>query len=247
MSTDNSVGITSSGLPINDTSAGTFSAVQLTTKGDMLVHNGANYIRLAVGSDGEVFMADSAQATGHDWGALTFVGDLVPISKSEASSSASIAFTGLDFSTYSSLWINMVDVHPVTDNVQLRVLFSTDGGASYLSSGYDWCYRTFDASTGSGNENHATSSTYTEIVDNVGNGMGEGTAGWFWILPSDDPTQTRQTMLWEVMCNSNNSDLLGQWGGCQNSTTSTIDAIKFEFSSGNIETGTFYLYGYNAA
>lgn len=247
MSTDNSVGITTTGLPINDTSAGTFSAVSLTTKGDMLVHNGANYTRLAVGTDGEVFMADSAQATGHDWGALSFTGDLVPISKSEASSSASIAFTGLDFSTYSSLWINMVDVHPVTDNVKLRVLFSTDNGVSYLASGYDWCYRKFDASTATGDENHANASTFIEAVENVGNGSGEGTAGWFWLLPSDDPTQTRQTMLWELMCMSNNADLLGQWGGGQNSTTSIIDAIKFQFSSGNIETGTFYLYGYNAS
>ncbi|WP_413612342.1 tail fiber domain-containing protein [Bdellovibrio sp. HCB-110] len=39
----------------------------LTTKGDVLVHNGTNNIRLGVGSDGQALVADSSQASGVKW------------------------------------------------------------------------------------------------------------------------------------------------------------------------------------
>lgn len=38
-----------------------------TTKGDVIVHNGTDNIRLAVGSDGQVLSADSGQASGLAW------------------------------------------------------------------------------------------------------------------------------------------------------------------------------------
>lgn len=41
----------------------------LTTKGDLVVHNGTNDVRLAVGSNGQLLTADSAEATGVKWAA----------------------------------------------------------------------------------------------------------------------------------------------------------------------------------
>jgi len=41
----------------------------LTTKGDLVVHNGTNDVRLAVGSNGQLLTADSAQSTGVKWAA----------------------------------------------------------------------------------------------------------------------------------------------------------------------------------
>jgi len=40
----------------------------MTTKGDLIVHNGTNNLRLAVGTDGYALVADSAQASGVKWG-----------------------------------------------------------------------------------------------------------------------------------------------------------------------------------
>lgn len=40
-----------------------------TTKGDVIVNNGTNNIRVAVGSNGQILMADSAQASGVKWAA----------------------------------------------------------------------------------------------------------------------------------------------------------------------------------
>lgn len=39
----------------------------LTTKGDLLVYNGSAYVRLPVGTNGQVLSADSTTATGLKW------------------------------------------------------------------------------------------------------------------------------------------------------------------------------------
>jgi hypothetical protein len=43
----------------------------LTTKGDLITHNGTNDVRLAVGTNNFVLTADSAQATGVKWAAVS--------------------------------------------------------------------------------------------------------------------------------------------------------------------------------
>jgi len=246
--TENALNITTTGLPIYDSSTGDFAAVALTTKGDALVHNGTDYIRLAKGTDGEVLQADSGEASGLNWGSLAFTGDLIPISKQTASTSTSIDFTGLDLSTYGTLFFNLVAVHPVTDNVSLQVLFSVDNGSTFLSTGYQYANRIVTASSGSGSETNSSSATNIITGNSIGNGTKEGVAGWFWYLPSSDPTNgMRQSIEWQLFLNNNNKSLVGLWGGGANTTTSAIDAIRFQFSSGSIESGDFYLYGYKAS
>jgi hypothetical protein len=41
--------------------------LKATTKGDIIVYTGSGYVRLAVGADGTVLTADSAQAAGLAW------------------------------------------------------------------------------------------------------------------------------------------------------------------------------------
>lgn len=49
-----------------------FNAIApITTKGDVIVHNGTNSVRLAVGTDGHVLTADSAQTEGIKWAAAS--------------------------------------------------------------------------------------------------------------------------------------------------------------------------------
>lgn len=42
----------------------------LTTKGDLIVHDGTNNVRKAVGANNEILIADSAQSTGVKWGTV---------------------------------------------------------------------------------------------------------------------------------------------------------------------------------
>ncbi|MFV3407087.1 beta strand repeat-containing protein [Bdellovibrio bacteriovorus] len=59
------------------TAAAAFGALSpLTTKGDVLVHDGTANLRMAVGSDGKALIADSAEAAGVKWGDI-FATDLL--------------------------------------------------------------------------------------------------------------------------------------------------------------------------
>ncbi len=59
----------------------------LTTKGDLLTHNGVNNIRLPVGTDGFVLMADSTQASGLKWAASSTTVPLNSITAATGSNS----------------------------------------------------------------------------------------------------------------------------------------------------------------
>lgn len=51
----------------------------LTTKGDLLVHNGSTYVRLPVGTNDQVLTADSAQAAGVKWAAASGGSSPLPV------------------------------------------------------------------------------------------------------------------------------------------------------------------------
>ncbi|WP_373998202.1 tail fiber domain-containing protein [Bdellovibrio bacteriovorus] len=68
----------------------------LTTKGDIVVNDGTNDIRLPVGTNGQVLSANSAQASGLQWvtptnGTVTNVSGTAPISVSSGSTTPSIS------------------------------------------------------------------------------------------------------------------------------------------------------------
>lgn len=62
---------------VTTTSSTTFGALApTTTKGDLVVHNGADNVRLPVGTDGQVLTADATAAEGVAWKTSTGGGDV---------------------------------------------------------------------------------------------------------------------------------------------------------------------------
>src|SRR3990167_29494 len=77
----------------------------LTTKGDLVVHNGTDSIRLPVGTNGQILEADSTQAAGVKWAAAAAgSGRAFFSAKITMSSSTSCAVTTQD----SSNWISSI-------------------------------------------------------------------------------------------------------------------------------------------
>lgn len=70
-----------------------------TTKGDLLVDDGTNVIRRAVGTDAQFLQADSSQASGVNWVTIPGVSDTIVTlgSDQESSSSALADVTGFGF------------------------------------------------------------------------------------------------------------------------------------------------------
>lgn len=68
----------------------------LTTKGDIIVHNGTNSVRLAVGANGTVLSANSAQAEGVEWVAAGAIfGNLDFLSETKLPSGSGTFYIGL--------------------------------------------------------------------------------------------------------------------------------------------------------
>lgn len=65
------VPIANGGTGQSSQTAGFDALDPLTTKGDLIVHNGTNSIRVGVGTNNYVLTADSAQASGVKWAAVT--------------------------------------------------------------------------------------------------------------------------------------------------------------------------------
>lgn len=67
LSSEATLAITRGGTGQATATAGFDALAPTTTKGDLIVHDGTNNIRIVVGSDGQVLTADSAQASGLNW------------------------------------------------------------------------------------------------------------------------------------------------------------------------------------
>lgn len=68
------------------TATAAFNALDpITTKGDVITHDGTDSVRLAVGTDGQVLTADSTQAKGIKWASITGTGTAADIQTFTAS------------------------------------------------------------------------------------------------------------------------------------------------------------------
>ena len=184
-------------------------------------------------------------------GSTTKLGDLVFISRSTASSSSSLSITsGID-STYKEYIFVFNNIHPATDNVQFLFNFSTDGGSNYnvtKTSTYFHAYHNEAGDSSSlgyfGSGDLAQSTSYQQIVNQVGNDNDQTVSGFMHLFePSSD------TFVKHFICTSNfyayNDYTQNPRVAGYANTTSAINAVDFKMESGNMDSGTIDLYGVN--
>lgn len=162
-------------------------------------------------------------------------GDWVLISSQTASSSATIDFTSV--SGYNSYMLVMERIQPATTTVQLRMQTSADGGSTWQTTGYVGNTVGFTHSVGLGA--NAAVTTYIPLsAYNVYTG-GAGISGNvnIYVETSATSIQSYTTGTYST------ADVSMNWSGSRRSDVT--DAIRLFFSSGNISTGKFSLYGLN--
>lgn len=188
------------------------------------------------GTSGNILTSD-----GTNWNstAPSGTGTVQLIATGTASSSATIDFTGLS-STYSSYFVIMDSIVPQTSTANLNFRISTDG-STYQTSAY--FYSGWQVtSAGTTGALSAASAAQILLANSMSNTSTDGLSGIIEIYnPSQSATSHKFTYRTEYTDSGGGHNC--NTGGALWNTTTAITAIRFLFSSGNIVSGKFKLYG----
>ena len=172
---------------------------------------------------------------------------LILISTTTDSSSATVDITsGID-DTYKEYIIKFYDVHPATDNVTFQVNFR-DGGSSYDATKTSTAFyahqgESDDTGFGYGSSVDVAQGTGVQpLLGSLGNGNDESTSGELWLFNPSSTTFVKHYMVTTQYYHRNNYSQIYYVAGYCN-VTAAIDGVQFSMSSGNIDAGTFKLYG----
>ena len=142
-------------------------------------------------------------------------------------------------STYKMYCIIGQSIVSASNNVELDLFTSNNGGTSYESSYDETDLRSIQGNT---NAHIANSTSVIGHVGSFGNASGKNAGIIVW-CPSPSESGTFHTVFGDSVVNDDQGNVRrGMFAG-QHETAEAYDAIKFEMSSGNIASGTFSLYG----
>jgi hypothetical protein len=157
--------------------------------------------------------------------------------------------TGLD-STYDEYIFKFIDINPATDSVGFQFNMSTDGGSNYNVTKTSTAVRAI----------HDEADTYTDLlyitagdlaqstayqllsVGSIGNGADESCSGTLTLFNPSSTTYVKHFISNCQLCTHDDYSYNGLVAGYGN-TTSAVDAVRFQMSSGNIDDGIIKLYG----
>lgn len=212
-------------------------------QGDILYRSSASWARLPAGTSGQVLQTLGASAN-PQW----VTPGLIKISTQTASSSASVAFTsGID-ATYREYVFAIDNLLPATNDVQLQMQVSDDGGSSWKSTGYLATTVSCDSS-GTTATNQTTASIGMSNQQSTGaslyNGSGGGWSGKASLFnPSSTTTRKHVTLHGSyVRATTGSLGMNVQGNGFWNGGNAAINAVRFIMSSGNVASGTITMYG----
>lgn len=184
---------------------------------------------VAVSNKNYVTINTSTGALGSDAGPTP--GSLILIQTQTTAGASSLDFTTGISTTYSTYLVLFRNILVSSGSANFQILFSTNGGSSYLGSGYVTGYTTtaYNSATWA-NANSTTAGVLASVtttapangfmyIHNLGASIVTQYAGQLW-----QSNGTQQNLIFGT------------------NTTTTINALRFNTSSGNIS-GTISLYG----
>jgi len=177
------------------------------------------------------------------------LGSQVLLSTATASASASIEFTsGID-STYDIYQFEFIGIHPSDESGKFGFQGSTNSGSTYgvtITSTFFFSYHNeSDSATGlsyQGASDLAQSTGQQPLSDNIGQDNDQVGSGTLDLFNPSSSTYIKHFIGKSNSYSATDYSVDGSSAGYFN-TTSPINAIKFYFSSGNIDAGTIKMYG----
>ena len=188
------------------------------------------------------------------FGSITGLGSMIFIKKLTASSSATLSFVDgsngvvLD-NTYKEYLFTFNNIHPETNSKEFRFNGSIDSGSNYnvtkTSTHFEIAHYEDDSLTNFRYRTDldlAQSTAFLPLIADVGNLDDECTVGYMHLFNPSSTTFVKHFIFNFQNYVANNQSQQGIGAGYFN-TTSSIDAIRFQMNSGNIDAGDICLYG----
>ena len=223
------------GLPINNLRVG--------TDGELITWDASgDPAAVAVGTATHVLTSNGAGAA-PTFQAAGGGGAWVMIATVDASDDASLDITGLD-STYDTYEMRFSALIPATDGADAWIRFGDSGG--FDTADYHFShYRLED--DGAANYSNSTSATEIRIGLEIGNTAGEGFQGGVTLhRPGDASTYPTITIATSYLA-FGNQQLAGYLGIASRDAAIVLDRVQFLFSSGNVTSGRFTIWGISHA
>lgn len=158
-----------------------------------------------------------------------------------ASASASVDFTDLT-SSYIAYRLYFSTSIPASDGVNLLLRTSADNGSSYdAGSGYDSGYQEVAFNGGAQTGSGGLSGSSITISSNTGTAANESSSGFIDII---NPAASTYTQVF--FCNRRTDSIGNKYcgtGAGHRLSAAAVDAFQLLYSSGNIESGVFTLFG----
>jgi len=164
-------------------------------------------------------------------------GGLEFIATADASSSATLVFTGFDASKYDNYIFKMANILPATDGQYLRTRLSIDSGSNYLAASDSYTI-TENAAVGGGDNTYISVGYY-----GIGNAASD--AGISANVEINGPHLNVPTYVFNTIIMTRTSGVvnLSISGAGKTKVATVVNAVQFSFTSGNIASGTITMYG----
>ena len=164
----------------------------------------------------------------------------VPLQSTTVTDDATVDITTGIGSTYDHYMIMAKSIIGVTDGQDLNIKLTVGGALK----GADYRYRvlTHDSSGSTFNSNVSDSAASIRyVMAGLGSNASEGGDGVFWF---NDPTNTSKFHMihWNIVYSNPAIHTVGGAGGYTGGT-GALTGVQFKMNSGNVESGSFALYG----
>jgi hypothetical protein len=140
------------------------------------------------------------------------------------------------------------NIHPASD-ANLTFNASTDSGSNYNIAATTTLFEAYhneaDSSAAlaySTSNDHAQDTGFKKIAISIGNGNDECASGYLHLFEPSSTTFVKHYMGLIQNYQSDNYSQAEHFAGYYN-TTSAVNAVRFQMSSGNIDAGTIQMFG----
>jgi len=177
-------------------------------------------------------------------GNVAVTGDMAKLTSGTVASAVTLDIGLTGYAGYRKLIVELIDFLPATNNVELWMRVSTNGGSSYDAgaSNYRWAI-TRNISSGTLAMESSNGSTAILLSATHGNSAGFGSSTTIEI-PGQTNTAQKPKYFWRcVFQRPSDSAIESQYGGGIRDAAQDTDAIRIMYSSGNIASGSYAIYG----